>query len=301
MERRRRKVIKGRPWPVQVRVGNDSPDAGVNAAFGRVEVNAHGHRADLLVIADDDQLVGKDGQRERSDVRLARLVNDQHVKVGGKEVKGREGIVHGHDPSGDGMLTVRHEAARLGLELRGAPPLALANALHGLLPAIQRLVERDVALRPLKKVEPGAIHGKLGSHPAVLATELEGPSLQVSRRSRMQGCQCGGVLLAPPGALDSSRHVRPLMAGCPRPYGMGPTRRHCVNLVEKLASAKVGPLVFKCHASPLDCPRIGGRILRPHRRKGVLHNGVSLAVATAEAALELGQAQPSLRLPPPGK
>ena len=83
------------------------------------------------------------------------------------------------------MLAVRHEAACLSLELGSPLPLALADALHGLLPAVQSLVERDVVLRLLKKVKPGAIHGKFGGHPAVLATELEGALLQIGRRGRV--------------------------------------------------------------------------------------------------------------------
>ena len=88
-ERRCRKVIERRLWSIQVRVGNDSPDAGVNATLSRIEVDAHRHGTDLLVVANDYQFVGKDRQRERGDVRLARLVNNQHVKVSGVGVKGR--------------------------------------------------------------------------------------------------------------------------------------------------------------------------------------------------------------------
>ena len=108
-------------------------------------------------------------------------------------------------------------------------------------------------------------------------------------------------MLAPPGILDPTWHVRALVTGRPRPDGLRPARRNSINLVEKLASAQIAIFVFKRHASPPDRLCVGSRVFCPHRREDVLNNGVPLAVATAEAALELGQAQPSLRLPPPGK
>ena len=83
-------IVHGRLAVVELLV-RDPVEELVDEPLHAIDLEADGVGTDLLVVADDHDLLGQAERREAEDVALARLVDDDHVERDGAELEALEG------------------------------------------------------------------------------------------------------------------------------------------------------------------------------------------------------------------
>src|SRR5713101_6486296 len=137
-ERLARKIVDGDLPIVEIRIG-DSGEVLEDQVLDDAEILADGGRADLLVIADDEDGFSEIEGDESHDVALAGFVNDDDVESSGARVEVFDYAGKRHHPDGDGAATFGHFPGRFGTQERNSNAVAFADAANRVQPSDQRL------------------------------------------------------------------------------------------------------------------------------------------------------------------
>src|SRR5215831_17923625 len=138
-ERLAREIVDGRLAVVELLV-RDVDEHLVDQRLDRLGLGADGVRADLLVIADNRDLLAHREGDEAEHVALARLVDDHDVECGGRDVEALDDARQRHDPDGHRVAALAERLARFFLESPDLLAGALAHLLLQCEPAPQRLL-----------------------------------------------------------------------------------------------------------------------------------------------------------------
>src|SRR6267143_1046673 len=180
-------------------------------------------RADLFMVADNNDVVTQVECYEGHDVALTGFIDNDHIKTRLSWIKVLDHSREGHDPDRNGAPTLRHLMGRLDAQTRRTYPSTLADLPYGVEPAYQRL--------PL---------GKRGSprlkHPGEVVNEINRRSLHLGGRSfdgvlKLIDGHAGPTVqftlnLAPrPGLRGVSRHAGARVRTGAGSNRLGPSRR----------------------------------------------------------------------------
>ena len=129
----------------------------VNQRVDALPALAHGIRAHLLVITDDDDFLAEREGHESHHVALAGLVDDDDVEACGSDVEGLDHPRERHDPDRHRGAALHQSALGLLLETRNVLSGALTDLLVESEPAVEGLLllqDRSAAAEPARRASP---------------------------------------------------------------------------------------------------------------------------------------------------
>src|SRR5215468_1042184 len=126
--------------------------------------------ADLLVIADDNNVATKVKCDQSHDVALTGFINNDCVKACLPRIEVLDHSREGHDPDRNGTPALGHFTGRLGTQTWSTYAGALTDFAYGIEPTDERL--------PLRKRRPSPL-----KHPSPLVNEVNGPGLNLAGQS----------------------------------------------------------------------------------------------------------------------
>src|SRR5207245_9776054 len=99
----------------------------VDLRWHSVELESNSVLAHLLMIADDDDFLAQTKIGEPQDITLACLIDDDHVKISGAQLKAFECARDRHDPYGDRLVALGETLPRFLFKLSDELPSAFTN------------------------------------------------------------------------------------------------------------------------------------------------------------------------------
>src|SRR6266478_3244398 len=133
-----REIVNGNLAIVEIGIG-DSGEVLEDEVLDDAEILADGGRADLLVVADDEDGFAKIESDQGHDVALAGFVNDDHVEARGARIEVFDDAGEGHDPDGNGAAAFRHFSGGFSAKKSNADAVTFADAANGIQPSDQSL------------------------------------------------------------------------------------------------------------------------------------------------------------------
>src|SRR5215470_10133111 len=106
-ERLAREVVNGNLAVVEIGVRNAAQIL-VNEILDNAEVLTNGGRADLFVVADDENRFAEIQRDQGHHIALARFVNDDNVEASHARIEVFHNARKRHDPHGDGAAALAH-------------------------------------------------------------------------------------------------------------------------------------------------------------------------------------------------
>ena len=119
-------------------------------------------RRHLSVIPRDHRTVGEEEKRHRHNVRLARFIQHDNVKLPGTVEHGKSPFGR-HNPARNRLRAGGHKVPGLGSQRFNIPSIPAANSRRNLCPALQFLHKSTVLPHAFRQSKPGAIHSECHS------------------------------------------------------------------------------------------------------------------------------------------
>src|SRR5258708_7162001 len=123
---------------VEIGIG-DSREVLEDEVLDDGEILADGGRADLLVVADDEDGFAEIESDQGHNVALAGFVNDDHVEARGARVEVFDDARERHDPDGNGTAAFGHFPGGFSAKKSNADAVTFADAANGVQPADESL------------------------------------------------------------------------------------------------------------------------------------------------------------------
>ena len=133
-----REIVDGNLAIVEIGV-RDAAEILVDKVLDYAKILADSGRADLLVIADDEDGFAEIQSDESHHVALAGFVDDDHIESRDSRVKIFDDTRKRHDPNGDSAAALAHFSCGFIAQERNADAVAFADAANGIKPADERL------------------------------------------------------------------------------------------------------------------------------------------------------------------
>src|SRR3989442_13083051 len=131
-------IVDGNLAIVEIGIG-DSGEVLEDEVLDDAKILADGGRADLLVIADDEDGFPEIESDQGHDVALAGFVNDDDVESRGARIEVFDHAGQRHDPYGNGTAAFGHFPGCFGAQEINTDAVALADTANGVQPPDQRL------------------------------------------------------------------------------------------------------------------------------------------------------------------
>src|SRR6516162_7493522 len=244
-ERLPRQVVNRDLAVVQIGV-RDALQVLKDEVLNDAEILADSRRADLFVVPDDEHGFAEIEGRQRHDVALAGLVDDDHVEPCQTRIEILDDSRERHDPDRNGAATLGHLSGGFRAKQRNANAVALADSANGVEPADQRLplARRSAVSLP----GPGPAVDQVDRHAAKMLAELFDFRLQ--RFEGNLGAAIEFVIeLAPnPGGGRIARRLAAAMHTGAIANRRGPRRRRALQFAEEPAAkieVRLAALQFK--------------------------------------------------------
>ena len=197
-----RNIIDRRPGIIEVVIGDLASNVHFFQHIHLIDLNADRHRADLLIIAYNDQLFAHIQNSQRRNIRLAGLINDDNIKLIGTGIQTFQSFPNRHYPARNSTLAFDHQFTGLSTIHRSIFTCSFADFLDSLLPADQCLLHADVMLGCPQKIVPGRFLGIFCSNPAILFTEGKTTLLKLRERLSSNFLNDSIVLFPLPSIVD---------------------------------------------------------------------------------------------------
>src|SRR5258708_1725517 len=170
-----RKIADG-DLPI-VKIGiRDSAEILEDEVLNHAQILADRRRADLLVVADDEDRFAQVQRDQRHHVALAGFIDDDNVEPRGARVKVFDHAGKRHHPYGDGPTALAHFSGCFSAQKGNADSVTFADATYGVQPADERLALTRRGAARLRG--PGAFVDQFDGYTAQLLAQFFALGLQ---------------------------------------------------------------------------------------------------------------------------
>ena len=236
-------IVDGNLTIVEIGIG-DSGKVLEDEVLDDAKILADGGRADLLVIADDEDGFPEIESDQGHDVALAGFVNDDDVESRGARIEVFDHAGQRHDPYGNGAAAFGHFPGGFGAQESYADAVTFADTANGVQPPDQRLALTGRSAAGLSG--PGAPVNQADGDAAKLFTKLITLGLERFEGNARAAVEFIVELAPSPGGRGIARRLTTAVSTGAISNGGGPGGRGAFELGEQSAAEiEIGLAAFE--------------------------------------------------------